>query len=85
MNHPFASIMMHPFVRAQNDGIYVAQMRKYRASRILKHYGLSWIEYMSLPYDIAQMLLRDAHVANEEDHRRMAELNTNLPGLDNEL
>lgn len=84
VNHAFASIMMHPFVKAQNDGIYVSQMRKYRSAKILKHYGLNWVDYMSLPYDIAQMLLRDAQVANEEDAKRLAALG-NLPGLDDEL
>lgn len=75
--------MMHPFIKAQNDGIYVSQMRKYRSAKILKHYGMSWIDFMGLPYDIAQMLLRDAQVANEEDAKRMEALG-NIPGLTEE-
>lgn len=84
-NHPFAAIAMHPFVKAQNDGMYVAQMRRYRSAKILKWYGLNFIDFMSMPYDIAQKLLRDADTANEEEGKRMGTLQDTLDNIEGNI
>lgn len=58
---------MHNFTRAQNSGLYVQYLRRYRSAKILKHYGMPFTEFMGLPQDIAAMMLRDADDANREE------------------
>lgn len=58
---------MHNFTKAQNSGLYVQYLRRYRGAKILKHYGMSFTEFMGLPQDIAAMMLRDADDANREE------------------
>lgn len=58
---------MHGFTKAQNSGLYVQYLRRFRGAKILKHYGLNFAQFMSLPQDIAAMMLRDADDANREE------------------
>lgn len=68
---------MQPFTKAQNKGMYDLYIVRYRKANILKNYGLSWKEFMDLPYDIAHKLLDDSEVAAKE----AAELINHLPEI----
>lgn len=58
---------MHNFTKAQNAGLYVQYLRRYRQAKILKHYGTNFVDFMALPADIALMMLKDADDANREE------------------
>ncbi len=49
---------MHPTEAAANKGLYESYRDKYDIHRIREFWGLSFIEFINLPSDMAQMLIR---------------------------
>jgi hypothetical protein len=76
--HPFALIEMHKSEAAANKGLYESYRDKYDVHRVKEFWGLSFLEFISLPGDMAQMLIRGSinkasrESVDEEASRKLA-------------
>jgi hypothetical protein len=63
---------MHKTEIAANRGMYEALVEKFRVYRMKELYGYNFSEFLQLPNDTAQMLIRDAIRASAAENKQDA-------------
>lgn len=77
--HPYATIEMHPTERAANRGMLESLVEKYEVHRIKDNFNLSITEFLDLPNDFVQTLVRSSiriarsESVDEKAARKLAE------------
>lgn len=78
---PLSSVAFHPAEMVNEDSLLEEGMRLYISRNIYEHFKLSWTEFMDLPRDIAQSMLRIADEYNDLKRQSMGQLEQELSNL----
>lgn len=78
---PLSSVALHPAEILNEDSLLEEGMRLYISRNIHEHFKLSWTEFMDLPRDIAQSIIRIAGEYNDLKRQSMGQLEKDLANL----
>lgn len=78
---PLSSVGFHPAEVLNEDSLLEEGMRLYISRNIHEHFKMSWTEFMDLPRDVAQSMIRIAGEYNELKRNSMGQLEKDLAAL----
>lgn len=78
---PLSSVAFHPAEVLNEDSLLEEGMRLYISRNIYEHFKLSWTEFMNMPRDVAQSMIRIAEEYNELKRQSMGKLEHELANL----
>lgn len=77
---PFAPVAVNKVEDVHSTSQIRLYIRRYRDYNILKFYGLNFTEFMQLPREYAEAILKECQAAKSQDNKLLAELEDQLNG-----
>lgn len=78
--NPMALIAMHPKEDYLTNGRMERTIKSYAKYRVLKHYGISLLEFLDLPRHISQVIMDDCLEREKSEGKKAEELLNGLGG-----
>lgn len=78
---PLSSVAFHGAEVLNEDSLLEEGMRLYISRNIYEHFKMSWAEFMGMPRDVAQSMIRIAGEYNDLKRQSMGQLEQELANL----
>lgn len=78
IKRPLSSVAFHDAEMVNVDSLLEDSIRTYASRNVKDHFGLSLVEFMELPRDIAQMLLRIGDEINSKKSSVVSDIEKQL-------
>lgn len=81
LSRPLSSVAFHEAEKVNEDSILEETMRVYISRHIYDNFKLSYLQFMELPRDIAQMVIKISDEYTQKKSQSMADLEKDLSML----
>lgn len=81
LSRPLSSVAFHDAEKINEDSVLEETMRVYISRHIYENFKLSYLQFMELPRDIAQMVIKISDEYAQKKSQTMTELEKELSGL----
>ena len=80
---PLSSVALHPPEIINDDSILVEAMRLYASRSVYEYFRISFTDFMELPRDVAQLMLKVCKEYMDKKTKTMEELEERLNNINN--
>lgn len=81
LSRPLSSVAFHDAEKINEDSVLEETMRVYISRHIYENFKLSYLQFMELPRDIAQMVIKISDEYAQKKSQTMSDLEKELSGL----